>query len=112
MLLPEIAGFSPGLLRFAERLIETRFRIFVPWLFGPLGMRAPFATDRLNVSDGEIAEARARLDAGWANLLAVRCWPDRIGPRAKIERLRRVSDQLHYRLPVACCGTMCVSLGP
>jgi dienelactone hydrolase len=41
LLLPEIAGFSPGLTLFAERLMDARFRIFVPWLFGPLGARAP-----------------------------------------------------------------------
>ena len=41
LLLPEIAGFSPGLLLFAERLIEARFRVYVPWLFGPFGKRAP-----------------------------------------------------------------------
>ena len=41
LLLPEIAGFSPGLQMFAERLIDARFRVFVPWLFGPLGTRAP-----------------------------------------------------------------------
>jgi dienelactone hydrolase len=178
LLLPEIAGFSPGLILFAERLIDARFRIFVPWLFGPLGVRAPlrngirlcvsreFANlragvsspvttwlraltahisrhsggtqvgaigmcltgafaiplvidphvvaavaaqpavplsplfialgigreeklSRLNVSDGEIAQARARLEAGQAHLLSVRCRSDRICPRAKIERLRR-----------------------
>ncbi len=178
LLLPEIAGFSPGLVMFAERLIDARFRIFVPWLFGPLGVRAPlrngmrlcvsreFANLRagvsspvtmwlraltahisqhsggtrlgaigmcltgafaiplvidpqvvaavaaqpavplsplfmalgigreaklsqLNVSDGEIAAARARLEAGQAHLLSVRCRSDRICPRAKIERLRR-----------------------
>jgi hypothetical protein len=41
LLLPEIAGFAPGLQMFAERLIDARFRVFVPWLFGPLGTRAP-----------------------------------------------------------------------
>jgi dienelactone hydrolase len=178
LLLPELSGFSPGLILFAERLIDARFRIFVPWLFGPLGVRAPlrngirlcvsreFANLRagvsspvtawlraltahisqhsggahvgaigmcltgafaiplvidphvvaavaaqpavplsplfvalgigrertlaqLNVSDGEIAQARARLEAGQAHLLAVRCRSDRVCPRAKIERLRR-----------------------
>ena len=176
LLLPEIAGFSPGLCMFAERLIDARFRTFVPWLFGPLGIRAPlrngirlcvsreFANlragvsspittwlraltahiskysggtqigvigmcltgafviplvidphvaaavaaqpavplsplflalgigrgrqlSRLNVGDSDIAAARARLDAGRAHLLAVRCRPDRICPRAKIDRL-------------------------
>jgi dienelactone hydrolase len=178
LLLPELAGFSPGLRMFAERLMEARFRTFVPWLFGPLGVRAPlrngirlcvsreFANLRagvsspittwlraltthisrhsggtkvgaigmcltgafaiplvidphvvaavaaqpavplspffmalgigrekhmsqLNVSDSEIAEARARLEAGRAHLLSVRCRSDRICPRAKIDRLRR-----------------------
>lgn len=178
LLLPEIAGFSPGLRLFAERLIDARFRVYVPWLFGPFGKRAPlrnaarlcvsrefaylragasspvtswlraltahiskhsdgarvgaigmcltgafvipliidprvvaavaaqpaaplsplFAlfglegdkrTSQLNVSDGEIGAARARLEAGEAHLLAVRCRPDRICPRAKLERLQR-----------------------
>lgn len=178
LLLPEIAGFSPGLRLFAERLIDARFRAFVPWLFGPLGTRAPlrngirlcvsreFANLRggvsspittwlraltahiskhsggtqigaigmcltgafaiplvidpnvvaavaaqpavplsplfmafgigrerqlsqLNVSDSEIAQARARLEAGQAHLLSVRCRSDRICPPAKIDRLQR-----------------------
>lgn len=178
LLMPEIAGFSPGLILFAERLIDARFRVFVPWLFGPLGKRAPLRNgmrlcvsrefahlragvsspittwlraltahvsghsggtrvgaigmcltgafaiplildphvvaavaaqpavplsplftmfgigserrlSRLNVSEGEIAGARTRLEAGQARLLAVRCRSDRICPRAKIERLRR-----------------------
>ena len=178
LVLPEIAGLSPGLIMFAERLIDARFRIFIPWLFGPLGMRAPlrngiqlcvsrefanlrggvsspitawlraltahiskhsggtqvgaigmcltgafaiplvidphvvaavaaqpavplsplFVTlgigregrlSQLNVSDSEITEARARLDAGRTHLLSVRCRSDRICPRAKLDRLRR-----------------------
>jgi len=43
----------------------------------------------LNVSDATIAEARARLDAGAAHMLAVRCRADRLCPRAKLERLMR-----------------------
>jgi hypothetical protein len=126
LLLPELAGFSPGLRMFAERLIAARFRVYMPWLFGPFGRRAPlrngirlcvsreFAylpliidprvaaavaaqpaaplwppSGQLNVSDGEIAAARARLAGGEAHLLAVRCRPDRVCPRAKIERLQR-----------------------
>ena len=167
LVLPELAGFSPGLLMFAERLIAARFRVYVPWLFGPFGQRAPLRnairlcvsrefgylragtsspvttwlraltahisqqsggtrvgaigmcltgafvipliidprvaaavaaqpsvplwprSDALNVSDSEIAAARARLDAGEAHLLAVRCRPDRVCPRAKLERLQR-----------------------
>jgi dienelactone hydrolase len=177
LLLPEIAGFSPGLRLFAERLIEAGFQVYMPWLFGPFGKRTPvrnairlcisrefgylragasspvtawlraltghisehsghtrvgaigmcltgafaipliidpqvvaavaaqpsvplsplylaFGTERsertsqLNVTTSEIAAARARLDAGEAHLLAVRCRPDPICPRAKIERLQ------------------------
>lgn len=178
LLMPEIAGFSPGLHLFAQRLLDAGFQVYMPWLFGPFGQRAPvrnalalcvsreFAFLRagtsspvatwlralsahiskhsgsarigaigmcltgafvipliidpqvvaavaaqpavplsplfcvfgiesssrcgqLNVSDSEIAAARARLDAGEAHLLAVRCRPDRICPRAKIERLQK-----------------------
>jgi dienelactone hydrolase len=59
LLLPEIAGFSPGLRMFAERLIDARFRVYVPWLFGPLGKRAPLRNAiRLCVSR-EFANLRA-----------------------------------------------------
>jgi dienelactone hydrolase len=178
LLLPEIAGFSPGLRLFAERLIEAGFQVYMPWLFGAFGRRTPvrnairlcvsrefgylragasspittwlraltghisehtgctrvgaigmcltgafaipliidpqvvaavaaqpsvplsplylaLGTERsgrasqLNVSASEIAAARARLDAGEAQLLAIRCRPDPICPRAKMERLQR-----------------------
>jgi dienelactone hydrolase len=178
LLMPEIAGVSPGLLLFAQRLMESGFQIYLPWLFGPLGQRAPvrnalrlcvsreFANLRagvsapvttwlralaaeisernggrlvgaigmcltgafaiplvidpkvvaavaaqpavplsplftvlgidtgrqrlgqLNVSERDIAEARARLEAGDAHLLAVRCRADRISPPAKLQTLR------------------------
>jgi dienelactone hydrolase len=177
LLLPEIAGLSPGLLMFAERLIAARFQVYLPWLFGPVGERAPlrnaarlcvsreFANLRagtsspvttwlrglaahvskhnnaapigaigmcltgafaipliidpavaaavaaqpsvplsplfaafgiggarrlaqLNVSASEIAQARNRLEAGTAHLLALRCRADRICPQAKLNRLR------------------------
>jgi dienelactone hydrolase len=182
LLMPEIAGFAPGFQMFARRLIEAGFQVYMPWLFGPFGKRAPVrnaiglcisrefaylragvsspittwlrgltahisehcsragggvrvgvigmcltgafaipliidprvvaavaaqpsvplaplllafgiegdrASSQLNVSDSEIAAARARLDAGEAYLLALRCRPDRICPPAKLERLRR-----------------------
>jgi dienelactone hydrolase len=177
LLLPEIAGVSPGLLLFANRLLDAGYQIYVPWLFGPLGDRAPvrnalrlcisrefanlragvsapvtrwlraLAADisernggtrvgaigmcltgafaiplvidpkvvaavaaqpavplsplftlfgagaatrlgRLNISADDIAQARARLNAGEAHLLAVRCRADRISPQEKLETLR------------------------
>jgi dienelactone hydrolase len=178
LLMPEIAGLSPGLLLFAGRLIDARFQVYVPWLFGPLGKRAPvrnamklcisreFANLRagvsapvttwlralakhisrqnegtrvgaigmcltgafaiplvidpevvaavaaqpsvplsplfassgigrgahlgeLNVSEGDIAAARARLESGSARLLALRCRADRICPAEKLQRFQR-----------------------
>ena len=179
IVMPEIAGFAPGMRLFAERLVRAGFQVFVPWLFGPLGQRAPvrnamrlcisreFACLRagtnapiaswlralaahvskqrgdgrrigaigmcltgafaiplilepgvaaavaaqpsvplslrytllgrrtsrklpaLNVSDQTIAEARRRLEAGEAALLAVRCRADRLCSPEKVERLRR-----------------------
>ena len=178
LLLPELAGFSPGMLQFAGRLRSARFQVYVPWLFGPFGRRTPlrngirlcisreFANLRagvsapvttwlralaahmsrhngggrvgaigmcltgafaipliidpsvvaavaaqpsvpfsalftalgvgrgawmhqLNVSDGDIAEARDRLTSGGARMLAVRNRADGICPREKLERLQR-----------------------
>ena len=176
LLMPEIAGLSPGLLLFANRLVEARFQVYVPWLFGEAGRRAPLrnalrlcisrefaylragvsapvatwlrslashvsrhnghtrvgaigmcltgafaiplvidpgvvaavaaqpsvplsplfaafglgaGTGDLNVSDEDIAAARARLSSGAARLLAIRCRADRISPPAKLERLER-----------------------
>jgi dienelactone hydrolase len=178
LLMPEIAGLSPGLLLFAGRLIEARFQVYVPWLFGPMGKRAPvrnalrlcisreFANLRagvsapvttwlralakhisrqnegtrvgaigmcltgafaiplvidpevvaavaaqpsvplsplfassgigrgahlgeLNVSESDIAAARARLESGSARLLALRCRADRICPAEKLQRFQR-----------------------
>jgi dienelactone hydrolase len=177
LLMPEIAGFSPGLLQFAARLQQARFQVYVPWIFGPFGQRTPirnalrlcisreFANLRagtsapvttwlralaahisqhngggrvgaigmcltgafaipliidpqvvaavaaqpsvplsalftmfgvkrsarmreLNVSDGDIAAARARLTSGAAQILAVRNRADRICPPEKLARMQ------------------------
>jgi dienelactone hydrolase len=57
--------------------------------FLAFGIQGDRRSSQLNVSASEIAAARARLDAGEAHLLAVRCRPDRVCPRAKIERLQK-----------------------
>jgi len=73
LLMPEIAGLSIGLVRFAERLIEARFQVYVPWLFGPFGKRAPLGNAiRLCVSR-EFANLRAGTSAPvtlWLRALA------------------------------------------
>ncbi|MDE2305074.1 MAG: dienelactone hydrolase family protein [Gammaproteobacteria bacterium] len=41
LLLPELAGFAPGLRAFAERLAAAGYNVFIPWLYGPIGRRTP-----------------------------------------------------------------------
>jgi dienelactone hydrolase len=53
------------------------------------GVKGDRLSSQLNVTDAEIAAARARLNSGDAHLFALRCRPDRICPQAKLERLQR-----------------------
>jgi dienelactone hydrolase len=41
LVLPEISGLSPGYVGFAKRLIAANYQVYLPWLFGPFGERAP-----------------------------------------------------------------------
>lgn len=73
LLMPELAGFSPGLLQFAARLRSARFQVYVPWLFGPFGQRTPLRNAvRLCISR-EFANLRAGVSAPvttWLRALA------------------------------------------
>jgi dienelactone hydrolase len=73
LVLPEIAGFSPGLVLLVERLARARFQVYVPWLFGPFGRRAPVRNAlRLCVSR-EFANLREGVSApiaSWMRALA------------------------------------------
>jgi dienelactone hydrolase len=60
LLMCELAGFSPGLLMMAQRLIDADFQVYAPWLFGPFGHRAPLR----NLLCLCIAQEFARLRAG------------------------------------------------
>jgi dienelactone hydrolase len=60
LLMSELAGFSPGLLMMAQRLVEAEFQVYVPWLFGPFGRRAPLR----NLARLCIAQEFARLRTG------------------------------------------------
>ncbi len=60
LVMPEIAGLSPGLIYFAERLVAARFQVYLPWLFGPFRDRAPLR----NVLRLCIAREFAYLQAG------------------------------------------------
>lgn len=73
LLLPEIAGFSPGLILFANRLVAAGFRVYVPWLFGPLGRRAPVRNAMRLCISREFANLRAGVSApvtSWLRALA------------------------------------------
>ena len=41
LIMSELAGFAPGLLMFAERLVQSGYQVYLPWMFGPFGKRAP-----------------------------------------------------------------------
>jgi dienelactone hydrolase len=73
LLMPELAGFSPGMLSFAQRLKSARFQVYVPWLFGPFGQRTPLRNGvRLCISR-EFANLRAGVSAPvtvWLRALA------------------------------------------
>lgn len=73
LVMPEIAGVAPGLIAFVQRLVAARFQVYVPWLFGPLGKRAPLRNAlRLCVSR-EFANLRAGVSAPiteWLRALA------------------------------------------
>ena len=73
LLMSEIAGFSPGLLQFAARLQEARFRVYLPWLFGPFGRRTPVRNAMRLCISREFANLRAGIAAPvttWLRALA------------------------------------------
>jgi dienelactone hydrolase len=73
LLMPELAGFSPGLLQFAARLQEARFQVYVPWLFGPFGRRTPLRNAMRLCISREFANLRAGVSAPvttWLRALA------------------------------------------
>lgn len=41
LVMQEIAGLSPGLILFAERLKAAGYAVYLPWMFGPFLDRAP-----------------------------------------------------------------------
>jgi dienelactone hydrolase len=73
LLMPEIAGMSPGLVLFARRLVQSRFRVYIPWLFGPFQQRAPLRNAIKLCVSREFANLRAGVSAPvthWLRALA------------------------------------------
>jgi dienelactone hydrolase len=100
LLMPELAGFSPGMLQFAERLRQERFQVYVPWLFGPFGQRTPVRNAiRLCISR-EFANLRAGVSS--CNHMASRAGL----PHKSTQRRRQSRCDWHVSH-----GRLCDSLG-
>ena len=63
LVLPEIAGLSPGLLLFIERLVKAHYQVYVPQLFGRFGERAPARNALRLCISREFANLRAGISA-------------------------------------------------
>ncbi len=50
LLMQEIAGFSPGLLLFAQRLVAAGFQVCIPWTFGRSAAGPRFVTPSASAS--------------------------------------------------------------
>lgn len=73
LLMPELAGLAPGLLLFAARLRQAGYCVYLPWLFGPLGRRAPVRNALGLCLSREFAHLRAGVSAPitqWLRALA------------------------------------------
>ena len=73
LLMPELAGFSPGLLQFAARLKDARFQVYVPWIFGPFGQRTPIRNAMRLCISREFANLRAGISAPVTTWLRALC---------------------------------------
>src|SRR5215510_5191401 len=69
LLMPEMAGFAPGLMAFARRLAGSGFQVYVPWLFGAFLERAPFRNGLRLCISREFALLRAGTSAPVATWL-------------------------------------------
>lgn len=73
LLMSELSGIAPGLLLFAERLRQAGYCVYMPWLFGPLGRRAPLRNALRLCISREFGNLRAGVSAPitqWLRALA------------------------------------------
>src|SRR5262249_25039584 len=73
LVMPEIAGLSPGLVRFSKRLVAAGFQLYVPWLFGPFLEPAPMRNYARLCISREFAYLRAGTTAPVASWLRQLC---------------------------------------
>src|SRR5262245_6715440 len=63
LVMPEVAGFAPGLIGFARRLVDSGFQVYVPWLFGRFGQRGARRNALRLCISREFANLRAGISA-------------------------------------------------
>lgn len=69
LLLSELAGIAPGLLMFANRLVRLHYQVYLPWMFGPFGKRAPLRNAMRLCVSREFAGLKAGISAPITNWL-------------------------------------------
>ena len=75
LIMSELAGFAPGLLMFADRLVAHGYQVYLPWMFGPFGQRAPLRNAMRLCISREFAHLRAGVSAPitlWLRALSAR----------------------------------------
>ena len=63
LLMSELAGFAPGFLMFADRLVEHGYQVYLPWMYGPFGQRAPLRNAMRLCISREFAYLKAGVSA-------------------------------------------------
>lgn len=74
LVMSELAGIAPGLLMFADRLIQNGYQVYLPWMFGPLGKRAPIRNAMKLCISREFSKLQAGVSApitDWLRALSV-----------------------------------------
>lgn len=73
LVLQELPGIGPGMIGFVHRLRGAGFRVYLPWLFGPVGRRTPLANYARLCISREFASLAAGISApvtSWLRALA------------------------------------------
>jgi len=73
LVMSELAGFAPGLLMFADRLVKQGYQVYLPWLFGPFGKRTPLRNAMRLCISREFGYLRAGVSAPITDWLRALC---------------------------------------
>ena len=69
ILMHELPGLTQPVINLAERLVAREFRVYVPWLFGPLMRRRPLCNWRALCVSREFANLKGNVSAPVADWL-------------------------------------------